>query len=333
MSENTAVAPVAQSEGQSQPEERQQTRSNGGQFQGKHPVQESQRQAQQAKATPTGELNKRAADVGKTDAAPPPKPEPRKFKFKEKVYGEEQEVEYDEESLVRALQMGKGAQKRMQEAAEKEKRAEAMMQAFKSGDQEALKQYEVDLDALAERRLAERARRELVPQHELEAEELKAENARLKLERQHFEEQQKRASEEAQLEVQWKELQPQFEKAAEEFDLPRDHATMKLIAAVGDEFAAAGVDLSPKQIVAEVSRRQEARITRYVVAALKQGPEALDRFLAKSGLKDSYLEHLSKEDAKRRGLPPQRREAAEPETKDPRKLIFSDSDWKKSLGR
>lgn len=320
-------APATQSNTQP-PEAEQQTRTPQGKFQGKA-------SAPPAPAPSSSQLNQRAAKVGTPDPAAPPvepvKPEPRKYKFKEKVYGKEEEVEYDEDSLVRALQKGKGADRRMQEASELEKKSQAMLRAIQTGDGEALKAFGIDLDALAESRMVERARRELVPKHELEAEELRAENARMKLERQQFELQQQRAQEEAKVDATWRELQPQFEKATEEFDLPRDHATMKLLAAVGDEFAAAGVDLTPRQIVAEVAKRQNDRIGRYVVGALKQSPEAIDRFLTKHGLKDGYLQHLSAADAKKRGLPQRREAAPAPEKPEPKKFIYSDSDWKKAL--
>lgn len=335
----------AASEGEAEQPGEKQFRQSDGKFSPKQPVQESQREgAQQRKPGPidgtSGELNKRANDAtgAKPPAAAPPKaeaPKPPVYKFKSKIDGVEEEEEVPHDVIERERQQYKASQKRMQEAAEKAKRAEAMQRAFETGDTETLEKLGVkfDFDEFAAKRMVEKAQRALLPPHELELQEIRkrAEAAETELNR--FRAAQAEAAQQAQDEAAWQEIQPALVAALEQHDIPRDIASFKLVASVLMENAESGIDLTPTQAAAEVARRQGARTERYVFKPWREDISRLHRDIQKAGVLDQYLAFLDADYRQRNGLHAKAAPAAAPQPKaEQPKLIFSEKEWKRSLG-
>lgn len=294
-----------------------------------------------------GQLNAKAAKPGdhvdaskpagvKDDKAPEVKPEKRKFQFKTKVDGVESEEEYDEDSLVRELQMAKAANKRMQESARKAKDAEELQNAFKNGDEKRLRELGIDPDEWAARRLTERAKMLEVPAEQREMEQLRKEAEHYKNLHSQREQQEQLKAQEAEDQRAWEELQPQFIKELQTRELPADVATMQLIASVGLEFADAGIDLTPAQVVAEVEKRQGSRIERYMLKNFKENPDNVVKFLTKHGLIDAVRKSLDKQWSEKTGIkaPPKKEETDVPKgpiKHNPDSKPMSDAEWLRSV--
>jgi len=295
-----------------------------------------------------GTLNAKATDTVKGNAAAPEKrlgvptekkpdapAEKRKFSFTTKVDGKESVEEYDEDTLIRELQMAKAANKRMGEAAKQRKDAEALQKAFMDGDEAKLRELGLDPDEWAAKRLAERTRKMSMSPEQIEMERMRAENQQYRSQYERQQQDFESKAQEASDQRAWEELQPQFVEALKTRDLPADVATMQLIASVGLEFAEAGIDLSPAQVVAEVERRQGARIERYMVKTFKENPDHMVKFLTKHGLLDSVRGALDKAWQDKTGIKGAKKTVEEtpkgPIKHNPDAAPMSEAEWLKSV--
>lgn len=234
-------------------------------------------------------------------AAEPPKPGPH-YKTKLKVNGQEQDVEYATEAdLQKELQLSRFAATRAREAAEAEKKAKAEQAAWlvrlKGGDEELFKENGIDLDELAAKRLAAKARRELMTPEQRELEELKAYREKTQPALEKAANEKHEAALEQYSQALWAQMEPGFHVALEKHKLTSDPSAMQAIARVGTEFLDAGIDLAPDQVVAEVARQEDAfvweKLKSYDVPQLVQrlGPEKIqaivkhfrDEWMAKQG--------------------------------------------------
>lgn len=329
-----------------------QFRQNNGQFSPKHPVQDSQREESTApKATKpagpggsrevsgegtAGQLNARAEGEAPPEETPAEtKAEKERRKYKLKVDGQEIEAELDDDDIVRELQLARAAQKRMREAAQVRQESQRLTAALKAGDLAALAEQGLDVAPLVERHLLEQAQRALLTPEQIRVQELERENAKLKESTEKEAAKAKEAAQQQADELTWRELEPKLLTAAQEFDLPRDPKTMELLASVGLEFLDAGVALEPRQVAAEVAKRQGARTQRYVVKHLQSlPPEAAVAWLRQAGVLEHVVKGLDAEYRKGTGQPPAPPKESAPTTPDEDEgPILSTADWNRRMQR
>lgn len=195
-----------------------------------------------------------AAATPPKEAAPPPK-----RTMKAKVYGEEKELsaEYVEgmakelgippEFILRNLQTSAAAQKRFQEAAEKEKAAESWRQRLKTDPWEVLKAEGLDPDQAAIQRV-----QRLMEQEAMTPEQRAYADAQRRI--QELEAKQKAADEEHQTAAQKAEtekviasLNQAIPAAAESVGLPRSPAVGRMMVEFMLSQARAGVEVDPQE--------------------------------------------------------------------------------------
>lgn len=234
--------------------------------------------AASASSTSQAASSSSASSAGQTapstnsQTAAPPQASPFRLKLSKPVVvdGVEEALEYDDEEKLRVdLQLAKAARKRMQEAARDKKALAEMQASLKDGEKvwEALKAAGHDPDALAAARLQRQYEMaQLTPEQRAVAEaqqRAEAAEARAKAIEEKI---QQEAQQKADAAV-WAEFEPKLLAAAEKAALPTDAQTMDLLGRVGLEFANAGIELAPEQIVAEVERRQGMRVMKYLPSA------------------------------------------------------------------
>jgi hypothetical protein len=230
--------------------------------------------------------------LGAPDAAPAlagETPAEKKARIlKAKIGGQEREFNVDEltdEELTYRLQMSEAARQKMSEAAQIKKQFEEIRAAIKADPFSVLKDpaFGVDLEALAEQRLAQKYKESTMPEHErkaLEAER-KAEQYKKQVEQyQKAEQFRKQAEEDARVEA---ELKKEFKSALEFASLPVNDTTMYMLADEADIAERDGIQLSSKQLAARVKERMSG-LNKHVFTGLKG--ENLAKYLGDDVVKE-----------------------------------------------
>lgn len=250
-----------------------------------------------ANATPPPSTPSTASATEAPQGETPAERKARLLKYK--VDGKEFSVDVNslsDEEIVTKFQLGEAGRVRMQKAAELMKLKEARDEAIKNDPFDALqKEYGIDVLKLAEQRLIEQFRQEQLPEHEREKirlqQELEAERAKLRS----YEEAQQRAQQEA-LETQIiEQTQRDFAEALEVGNLPKNRMTMSMMAEIAMAALDHGVELTPKQIAAEVNERLQAS-SKHVFSSLKG--EQLVKYLGDDVVREVLRYQVDKVKAK-----------------------------------
>ena len=160
-------------------------------------------------------------------------------KHRVKIDGSEAEVDYDE--LIKAYQTGKASTKRFTEAAQKEKQVAQFLSAIKEDPFTALQQLGVEnVDEIAERRIADRIRWEMMPEDERERLELKKKLQQYEQKEQSYKKQQEEA----------------------QYQLEMAQALKEVDEEIGAELKKSGTKPSPKVV---------ARLAEIMLASLENG--------------------------------------------------------------
>jgi len=219
-----------------------------------------------------------------------------------KVFGKEEEVDLDslsDEDYVRYIQKGKAADIQMQEAARIRKEWEEVRKFIKENPFEALKHeaFGLDLDKLAEERLAQKYQEMTLPEAEREKLELKRKLEAYEKREQEFRLQQERAQQEALQKQVYEETQNLFHQALNSEGIPQTRETMFMMAEVARHGLDAGIEYTPQQLAAEVKRKMGDLHTRFVTN-LKG--EALVKYLGDSVVKEVLAHAVQQAKAKRK---------------------------------
>lgn len=202
---------------------------------------------------------------GDAEAKAEAKAEAARRKYRLKVDGEEQELELDDTEVTTRLQKAHAAEKRMSEAAEIRKAFQEVMGRLKEDPFSVLQDpaFGIDLDALAEQRLAEKYQRALDEQNMTEEQralrdaQAQADEYRKKVEK--FESEQKaKAQQEFEAKVQ-ADIHSRIESALKSEGMEPSYETLYEIAEVGKLSLQHGIDLTPEQLAAEVKARRAER--------------------------------------------------------------------------
>lgn len=229
----------------------------------------------------------RFADKG----SPPPaaeateaRKEAERRKYKLKIDGQEREEDLSDDEVSVRLQKALGAEKRMQEAAEYRKKFQAASEAIRSDPFAALKEaYGIDIEKLAEERLAQKYQEQLLPENERKELEYKrqieARDAQLKAIRDAEESKHQEAFNAKVLQ----ETEAGFLTALQTSGLPQNYETLRMMAEVAKFNLEHGLELTPAQIAAEVQSKA-SQTTQHVLKGLKG--ESLVKFLGPDVVKE-----------------------------------------------
>lgn len=156
-------------------------------------------------------------------------------KHRVKIDGREEEVEL--EKLIANYQKAQAADKRFQEAAQKEKQAQAVMQALESGDLKFLEQKlgKAKAKALMEDYLIQDMEYESLPPAEKRARELEQENKTLKQQQEEAKKAEQEKARQAYLETAHKEIDTEIHQALSELGMK---PTPRLAVRIVDEMIA-----------------------------------------------------------------------------------------------
>ena len=221
-------------------------------------------------ATPSAPASSEAkAPVETKTPAAPVAPEKRKYSLK--VDGKAQDLELDDTEILTRLQKAEAADRRMQESAKLRKDFMAAVEAIKADPFKALSDpvFGLDLDKLAEQRLAQKYQVELMTpeqraqfEQQQEFERLKKEAAQTKAELE------KRIQAETDARV-FQEIEQGFLKALGEEGLEKSTEALFEMARLADIALQNGVEYTPAQLARQVQATLDGR--REALAAKLRG--------------------------------------------------------------
>lgn len=278
-------------------------------------------------------------EAPKPEAPAAPKP-PEKRKYKLKVDGAEVEEELGDEEIAVRLQKGRAAEKRMQEAAAIRKQFQELKELAKSDPALVLKELAGldDPDAWAEQRLAEKWKRDVMPEADRKLADLEARAKAAEDRVKAFEtakSQEAEAKQMAHLEAQ---TEATFKRAFEVSGLSWTPEHLDLFGKVALEALDYGIDLTPEQMAAEVKGELEKRDTKSTEAAkgklLSLKGDDLLNAMGEDAVKEVIRASIAKRQAAQAGggtssLAPTKSKAPEPVEK-PR--FRTTADWRKAFG-
>lgn len=217
--------------------------------------------AKTAGSTPAPDARNLTPDA-KTEAKPETPAEKKSRKVQIKVDKQVEEIDLDslnDDDIVKHLQMSRAAAKRMQEAAEVRKQFQDFQKWYSQDPFEASKAFGMDLEKLAEERLAKKFTEAAMPEEQREMLKLQRELESYKAkETAAAKERETRETETKQRALQervYSETRAQFEEALSSADLPKSKETMRMMAEAAALALENGIELTPRQLAAEVNRR------------------------------------------------------------------------------
>lgn len=175
----------------------------------------------------------------KPDDIEPKSPEKKKYKIK--YEGKEEEVEVDDQAIIDALQKSRDYTKKTQQAAEANRKAQSVFDLLDNMKKDPNSLFDFanqylghDVEKIAEQRLLEKYKYELMPEHERQAYDLTKENKQLKMELDKRTQADKASEEQA---------------AAEAKALQEEKDEEKAIQDIGDFFDSKGIEPSNDNLI------------------------------------------------------------------------------------
>lgn len=254
-------------------------------------------------ATDTTKPNSKLADASADAKKPgetPAQAEARR-KYKLKVDGAEQELELNDSEISVRLQKAIAAEKRMAQAAEIQKSFRQFSEMFPTDPSGAAKLIapDLNLEEYYEKKLIEKFQAEERQKQDPAA----YEREQLKKQLEEYRTKEQKAKEAADAKAQaehdakvGKEMEKEFMDALEESGLPKDRRYLRMLAEVADVNLEHGIELTPKQMAAEVNSQLREQ-HQHVVRGMKG--ESLIKHLGadvvKEVLKYSVDQHRAKQ--------------------------------------
>jgi hypothetical protein len=245
-----------------------------------------------------------------------------KRKYKLKVDGQDLEEELSDDEITVRLQKARAADKRMQQAAQTQKQFQDIVEWIKKDPFEALKHeaFGLDLNKLAEERLAQQYQEAILPPEEREKMQLQKELEQYKQREVQVKQQQEaKAAEQYEARV-LQELETEMVSALDTSGMPKTPQTLYMMAQIAKANLNYGIELTPQQLAAEV--RSNMAVTNKAVLSQLKG-KALLEYLGPDVVKDVIRTRLenTKLQATQVKAPPVKR----PEPQAPKKQEFMSS--------
>lgn len=197
---------------------------------------------QNIKATDTAQTGAKASENVSHETSKPTEP----TKYRVKVDGKEMDVTLDD--LTKDYQLKATSYKRLEETARRQKELEAREAKWRDNPWDVFKESGQDPDALAEQRLAEKIRREMMSPAERQAAEMKRERDEAVAKARMYEEE-KRQYAHAQEKAKYaQEYETQIVEALNTTGLPKHERTIALMAQYMENAMKLGLDVTAKDV-------------------------------------------------------------------------------------
>lgn len=178
-----------------------------------------------------------------------------RLKTKLKVFGKEEEIDYDEEDVVRDLQQLRALRKQFGPAVETSKKAHQVLELLGKSPIEALAAAGHDVKALARQMLAQEAKVEAMSPEERRAYELEQELNALKSERQQEQEVRQKAEREAKNQEIAERNEQRYMGLLQKSGLQQTHENLFYLVETDSLMRKRGVELNDEQLLGETNRR------------------------------------------------------------------------------
>jgi hypothetical protein len=183
---------------------------------------------------------------------------PRKYQIK--VDGKVSDIDLDsitDDELVKRIQMGTAAQRRMQEAAEMRKNVESLVELLKKDPIAALKDPSLGIDVrkMVEDQILKEYEESQMSEPERKARQLERQLQEREAKIKEFEAQREREAQVALKERVFQETQQQFVEALEQEGIPKSKETIYMMAEIALVNLDHGIELTPAQMASEVRNR------------------------------------------------------------------------------
>lgn len=269
-----------------------------------------------------------------TQTAPPnagePTPTEPEFRYKDKlkIKGKEEEVDYDRETLRAELQKKRQLEAQIGEWQKAAAQAKAERELIDQSPEEYFRRRGMNLEEIAERRLAEKVKLELMDPAQRRSWELEQENTQLKAQ---FEAQQKAAKDFKTQVAQQRivaAMESDFIGAIDAAGMPKTYETLAEVVGLAKALHGKGVDLSPDELVKELGDRENKLFDKKLSGL--DGP-ALSKRLGKEAT-ERIVKHYIAEFEKSQGLPGAPAQTIPPEEPKPAAPEFIDeAEFKRRL--
>lgn len=288
---------------------------------------------------PAAPAPKPTAETAPVDGAPPPAdaaPKPPEDLLEYVVDGEKRQM--TREQAIRRLQKETAAEKRMHEAAEALKKAQAFDKFFRERPADALAHAGVDVKAFAQEILKREAETALLSDAEKKELEYQRRIEALETEKKQREEAEAKRQQDERDEVLFAQMEKEYVAAATAAGLEGTPDNLLRMVQIGAEYMDLGVPMTAEQIIAEMRDREDAAfgaLEKKVIGGLKG--EALAKRLGPAVVEEILkwsIERLNATPAYKQPEPPA--EDAEEKRRAPRQpkkpTYTSELDYLKSLG-
>lgn len=244
-----------------------------------------------------------------------------------------EEFEYDvssksDEELARDLQLSRVARKRLQETSAEKERITAVLELFKNDPWAAAEELGVDLDGLAEKRIAQKYREQTLPEHERAVLQAKREAEALAAKVAKYEQTEKQRVQAEAQKAMAAQVEKEFRTAITQHGLPDGDETLSLMATVAKRALAHGVELTPAQMAAEVKEYMTG-IRRHSLTGLKG--EALVKELGDDIVREVLTYLSASRKAAQKQVQPTAPKFQVSDDAPPKRKIVTSAEWKEFL--
>jgi Txe/YoeB family toxin of Txe-Axe toxin-antitoxin module len=197
--------------------------------------------------------------TGKAPETPSEKKEAERRKYKLKVDGQEFEEDLNDDEIAIRLQKARAAERRMQESAEVKKAARQLFEDLKRDPWSVLSspEFGVDLEQIAEQRLAEKYKAELMNDEQRRAYELQKKVEAYEGQEKYRKEAEANSRRQDLERKTFEQIRQRHVSTAKAHGLPQDMRTLSIMAEVDLMNHEYGIELTEAQLASEVNARIE----------------------------------------------------------------------------
>jgi hypothetical protein len=242
-----------------------------------------------------------------------------RLRTKVKVYGEERDVDLDEDGIKRELQLGYATKRQLSDALAKLKAREEADKLADENPEEFLRRKGRDLDEMAKRQLLAAIEQAAMSPEQRELAELRAQLEAQQTEKAQREEKEKGALKALHRKKFIEQRKQVYRAAMPTTGLEPTHETLYLMAETEDLMRQDGIEVTPESLASEV-RRRVSGFTRNYLTALS--PEALSRELGTETIQ-ALLKHSIEQFERSQGVVRTQKEAVPPMPREERPRYLS----------
>lgn len=287
------------------------------------PAAEAQEGAEEGEEAPLEAKDDKPEAKAKPAAQAKPPPEEL---FELKVNGKVEKLTRSQ--LLLRAQKAEAGERRFREAAEAQKKAEALIAEFEADPEAVLAKLGKDPSAIIDAHLAKKAKDATLTPEQRELEQLRKERDELKAKHEATEKEKQTAAQAAEDEKTAARLEETLLSAADKAGMDRNAQTLEQLCDVALEYIEMGIQVDAAQVCDEVQRRQKEHVSARDQKILSKLPdEKLAEYLG-----PDVLARLNKASLKQIPAPGTKQKQTEPREPKPAKGYLSEADFDKALG-